>query len=72
MNVLNVTKNGSVYREAFWWVYVPASLMDRCIGIEKIGNGIWKVFYRNVFLGYLNEKDIRDKEKPIRLSTNLV
>jgi len=27
---------------------------------------------RNVFLGYFNEKDIRDKEKPIRLSTNLV
>jgi len=40
--------------------------------LKEIGNGIWKVFYRNVFLGYFNEKDIRDKEKPIRLSTNLV
>jgi len=41
-------------------------------GAEEIGNGIWKVFYRDVFLGYFNEKDIRDKEKSIRLSTNLV
>ena len=46
--------------------------MDKHIGTEEVGNGIWKVFYRNVFLGYFNEKDIRDKEKPIRLSTNLV
>jgi len=35
-------------------------------------NEVWKVFYRNVFLGYFNEKDIRDKEKSIRLSPNLV
>lgn len=72
MKVLKVTKNGSVRWGAYWWVYVSASLMDRYIGVEEIGNGIWKVFYRNVFLGYFNEKDIRDKEKPIRLSTNLV
>ena len=60
------------WQGAYWWVYVSASLMDRYIGVEEIGNGIWKAFYRNVFLGYFNEKDIRDKEKPIRLSTNLV
>lgn len=39
---------------------------------EEIGNGIWKVFYRDVFLGYFNENDIRVKQQSIRLSSNLV
>jgi len=39
---------------------------------EEIGNGVWKVFYRNVFLGYFNENDTREKEKSVRLETNLV
>ena len=29
----------------------------------ETGNGIWKVFYGNVFLGYFYEKDIRIKQK---------
>ncbi len=41
-------------------------------GIHDQGNGIWKVFYRNVFLGYFNEKQLRNKQKSIRLDTNLV
>ncbi len=43
-------------------VLTSVSLMDRCTGVETIGNGIWKVFYRTVFLGYFNGKDIRGKE----------
>jgi hypothetical protein len=35
---------------------------------KEIGNGIWKVFYRDVFLGYFNENDIRVKQQSIRLS----
>jgi hypothetical protein len=42
------------------------------VGAEEIGNGIWKVFYRDVFLGYFNENDIRVKQQSIRLSSNLV
>ncbi len=42
------------------------------MGIEDLGNGIWKIFYRNVFLGYFNENELRNKEKSIRLETNLV
>ncbi len=37
-----------------------------------MGNGIWRVFYRNVFLGFFDEKNIRDKAKSIRLSQNIV
>ena len=42
------------------------------VGIEEVGNGIWKVFYRNVFLGYFNENKIREIEKSLRLYTKLV
>ncbi|MFT4757825.1 MAG: hypothetical protein ACJARP_003221 [Vicingaceae bacterium] len=46
--------------------------MDQCVGAEDQGNGIWRVFYRVVFLGYFNESKIRDKQVSIRLSQNLV
>lgn len=51
---------------------MTTELTGKQVGAEETGNGIWKVYYRNVFLGYFNEKDIRDKEKSIRLSSNLV
>ena len=47
-------------------------LIGKPVAAEEIGNGVWKVFYRDVFLGYFNEKDIREKEKSTRLSTNWV
>lgn len=37
-----------------------------------MGNGIWRVFYTNVFLGYFNENELRNKEQSTRLETNLV
>lgn len=38
----------------------------------KMGNGIWRVFYRNVFLGYFNENELRAKKQSVMLETNLV
>lgn len=72
MKVMNVTLNGSVRWKSYYWVYMTRSLIGKQVGAEEVGNGIWKVYYRDVFLGYFNEKDLRDKEKSIRLSTNLV
>lgn len=42
------------------------------IKTNYIGIGIRKVFYRNVFLGFFDEKHLRNKEKSVRLETNLV
>lgn len=70
--VMNVTQNGAMRWKSYYWVFLTNGLIGKQVGAEEIGNGIWKVFYRDVFLGYFNEKDIRDKEKSIRLSTNLV
>jgi hypothetical protein len=58
--------------EVLLLVYMSRGLIGRYVGAEDRGNGIWRVYYRNVFLGYFNEKDIREKEKSIRLSSNLV
>ena len=49
-----------------------AAIARDAYGIEDVGNGIWKVFYRDVFLGFFNETQLRNKEKSIRLETNLV
>jgi transposase InsO family protein len=70
--VLKVTKNGSIRWKSYYWVYVTAALMGKYVGIQETGNGIWRVFYRNVFLGFFDEKYLRNKEQATRLETNLV
>ena len=72
MKVMNVTQNGSIRWKSYYWVYMTRGLIGKQVAAEELGNGIWKVFYRNVFLGYFNEKNIREKQKSIRLCTNLV
>lgn len=72
LKVMNVTQNGSVRWKSFYWVYMSRGLIGKQVAAEEIGNGVWKVFYRNVFLGYFNENDIRKKQQATRLSTILV
>jgi transposase InsO family protein len=72
MKVLKVTQNGAIRWKSYYWVYLTAALKGKYVGIQDIGNGIWKVFYRNVFLGYFNENELRNKKTSIRLETNLV
>jgi transposase InsO family protein len=72
MKVMNVTQNGSIRWKSYYWVYLTRGLIGKRVAAEEIGNGIWKVFYRDVFLGYFNEKNIREKQTSTRLSTNLV
>jgi transposase InsO family protein len=70
--VLKVTQNGAIRWKSYYWVYLTAALKGKYVAIEDIGNGIWKVFYRNVFLGFFDEKHLRNKNKSTRLETNLV
>ena len=70
--VIKVTQNGTIRWRSYYWVYLTAALKGKYVAIEDLGNGIWKVYYRNVFLGFFNEKHLRNKEKSIRLETNLV
>lgn len=70
--VLKVTKSGAVRWKSYYWVYVSAALKGKYIAIEDIGNGIWKVFYRTVFLGFFDQKNLRKKQQATRIETNLV
>tara|TARA_R110000868_G_scaffold195381_1_gene441052 strand:+ start:121 stop:1302 length:1182 start_codon:yes stop_codon:yes gene_type:complete len=72
LNVLKVSQNGAVRWKSYYWVYVSAALKGKYVGIEELGNGIWKVFYRNVFLGFFNQNELRKKQQSTRLETNLV
>nr|WP_321453063.1 IS481 family transposase [uncultured Carboxylicivirga sp.] len=72
MKVLKVTQNGAMRWGAYYWVYLTASLKGKYVGVLEMGNGIWRVFYRSVFLGYFDEKNVRKKEISIRLSQNIV
>ena len=72
MKVMNVTLNAAMRWKSYYWVYISRGLAGKQVGIEEVGNGIWKVYYRNVFLGYFNEKEFKQKEKSARLFTKLV
>jgi hypothetical protein len=43
-------------------------LKRKYIGIEEFGHRIWRVYYYNVFLGYVDDLNIREKQIAIRLS----
>ena len=70
--ILKVTKNGAIRWKSYYWVYLTAALKGKHVGIQHIGNGIWKVFYREILLGYFDENNLRNKEQSTRLETNLV
>ena len=69
---MRVTKNGSLRWKTYYWVYISRSLADKYVAAQELGNEVWKVFCRNVFLGYFNEKLIREKQQSIRLATNIL
>ncbi|WP_247672751.1 hypothetical protein [Aquimarina sp. MMG016] len=70
--VLKVTKSGAVRWRSYYWVYVSAALKGKYIAIQELGNGIWKVYYRNVFLGFFDQRNLRNKQQSTRLEINLV
>ncbi len=72
MKVMKVCQNGSMRWKSYYRVYLTTGLKGKYVGAEERGNGIWRVFFREVFLGYFNESKIRDKQVSIRLSPNLV
>ena len=58
--------------KSYYWIYLTAELKGKYVGGEDQGNGIWRVFYKDLFSGYFSENRIKDKQGSIRLSQNLV
>lgn len=61
IKILKVCQNGAVRWKLYHWVYLTAALKAEYVAIQDMGKGIWKVFYRNVFLGFFDENNIRNK-----------
>ena len=66
--ILKVTINGSARWGAYHWLYVSTAAKGKYLSTQEIGNGIWNVYYRNVMLGYFDEKLFNRKEMYLKLS----
>lgn len=72
MKKLKVTKCGSVRWGGYNWVFVSNAAIGRYLGFEELGNGIWKVYYRDINIGWFDEKLINHKEQHLKLSRKIV
>ena len=65
--ILKVTGNEALRWKSCYWVYLTAAVKGKYLALEDNGNGIWKGFYRDVFLGFIHERHLRNKESSTRL-----
>ena len=72
MKILKVSKNGATRWGHSGWLYISRAAVKRYIGLLEIGNGIWKVYYRSVFLGYFDEKLNYTNQQTIKLTRAIV
>jgi hypothetical protein len=72
MKIMKVCQNGSIRWKSYYWVYLTAALKGKYVAAEQMGKGIWKVFYINVFLGFFDQRNLKNKQQSTRLETNLV
>jgi transposase InsO family protein len=70
--VRRVTKNGALRWRSTEWVMVSTSLIDKHVGLEEIGGGIWRVYFRQKMLGFFHEKSLRIQDELGRLKRNNV
>lgn len=59
IDVRYVCRNGAIRWKGNRWVGVSTTLVEKYVGLEVIAPGLWRVYYRNYLLGYLDEKRMR-------------
>jgi transposase InsO family protein len=57
--VRRVFRNGAIRWGSDAWIMVSTALIGKDIGLEELGNGIWRVYFRSKLLGYLDEEQHR-------------
>jgi transposase InsO family protein len=70
--VRRVTKNGALRWRSTKWVMVSTTLLDKHVGLEELGYGIWRIYFRQKMLGYFDEKTLRIQDEVGRLKRNNV
>jgi len=59
---LKVCNNGAARWGAYHWIFIGRGAVGRYIATQEVDNGIWNVYYRNVLLGYFDEKLFMKRE----------
>jgi transposase InsO family protein len=57
--VFKVCRNGAIRWGSHNWVMVSTTLIGKLIGLEELGNNIYRVFFRQKLLGYLDVSTLR-------------
>ena len=70
--IRRVTKNGALRWGTRQWVMVATSLKNKYVGLEELGNGIWRIYFRQKMLGYFHEKELRVMDELGRIKRNNV
>jgi hypothetical protein len=68
----HLEQNGALRWDSKFWVYLTVSLKGKYVGLKHKGNGIWEVYYRNVFLGFVDEKSRKENETSIKVYQKIV
>jgi len=65
---MKVTKSGAARWGAYHWLLIGRGAVGRYVAAQEIGDGIWNVYYRNVLLGYFDEKQFTRKQQYLKLT----
>ena len=67
-----VSRTGAIRWKSYYWVYVSASLKNKYVGVEEMGEGIYRVYYRGIFLGYFDDTILEKRGQVLKLQTTIV
>jgi transposase InsO family protein len=67
-----VCRNGALRWGHSHWVGVSTALAEKRVGLEEVGEGIWRVYFRQKALGYFDEKVLRIQDDQGRFKRNKV
>jgi hypothetical protein len=54
-----VTYNGAIRAGCANWIFISTALMGKTIGLEELGNRIYRLYFRKFFLGYLDAPNLK-------------
>jgi len=65
---MKVCINGAARWGAYHWLFISRGAKGRYVAAQEVGDGIWNVYYRNVLLGYFDEKQFVRNEQYLKLT----
>jgi len=54
-----VCRNGSIRVGRSHWIFVSSALLGKKVGLEPLGNDLFRVYFRDYLLGYLDNNELK-------------